>query len=504
MNKIFSKLSHERKMFLIFLLITFVVFSCIGLIRTVLPTDSLEGIYWGSLHDFGTPKHPPLAGWLTYFVYDIFKCDYSVYALCMTFIVTGFYYIYKLAKFFLDDTRAILSSVIIGGCWAYTYVTSYYGFNPDVVLLGVLPIITYFGYKCMTENKFSDWIILGITTGICFLNKYQTALIILPMLIWALIYKREIFKMKRFYMSIIIAFLIFLPHLLWMIKYDFFPILYFEEELSTDVLTRHITAPLSFFFMQILAIIGTLITYALLKGVNKGAEANSAEIKPEIGEKTFNFNIDPNSVFILLIGIFPLVTHVLMGVISGGTMRPRWGFEFLYMTGIMLFYFFPIKEISKKDFDFVFKCIYVIMGIVAISMTTLLGIEKNYRSRYPVNHIYNDLLKAWESKYNTPLKYIGGYIEWTLPLTIYSKTHPDCILDTNGYPNPWIPEEELKKSGLIIMDRKIEELESHLKKECPYLDKSYKIKPIKYKFKVKNALNMEREYQIYYLIIPPM
>jgi hypothetical protein len=204
-----------------------------------------------------------------------------------------------------------------------------------------------------------------------------------------------------------------------MIKYDFFPILYFEEELSTDVLTRHITAPLSFFFMQILAIIGTLITYALLKGVNKGAEANSAEIKPEIGEKTFNFNIDPNSVFILLIGIFPLVTHVLMGVISGGTMRPRWGFEFLYMTGIMLFYFFPIKEISKKDFDFVFKCIYVIMGIVAISMTMLLGIEKNYRSRYPVNHIYNDLLKAWESKYNTPLKYIGGYIEWTLPLTIY-------------------------------------------------------------------------------------
>ena len=492
MNKIFGKLSHERKMFLIFLLITFVVFSCIGLIRTVLPTDSLEGIYWGSLHDFGTPKHPPLAGWLTYFVYDIFKCDYSVYALCMTFIVTGFYYIYKLAKFFLDDTRAILSSVIIGGCWAYTYVTSYYGFNPDVVLLGILPIITYFGYKCMTENKFSDWIILGITTGICFLNKYQTALVILPMLIWALIYKREIFKMKRFYMSIIIAFLIFLPHLLWMIKYDFFPIFYFEEELSTDGLAKHITAPIMFFLMQIFAVIGTLLTYVILKLLNKGKNHNEINLK-----------LDSNSVFILLIGIFPLVIHLLMEA-SSGTMRPRWGFEFLYMTGIMLFYFFPIKEISKKDFDFVFKCTYVIMGIVAISMTTLLGVEKNYRSRYPVSHIHNDLLKAWESKCNTPLKYIGGYIEWTLPQTIYSKTHPDCILDTNGYPNPWIPEEELKKSGLIIMDRKIEELESHLKKECPYLDKSYKIKPIKYKFKVKNALNMEREYQIYYLIIPPM
>ena len=193
-----------------------------------------------------------------------------------------------------------------------------------------------------------------------------------------------------------------------------------------------------------------------------------------------------------------------MGVISGGTMRPRWGYEFLYMTGIILFYFFPMKEISKQDFNFVFKCIYVIMAIVAISMSTLLGVEKNYRSRYPVSHIHNDLLKAWETKYNTPLKYIGGYIEWTLPLTIYSKTHPDCILDTNGYPNPWVPEEELKKSGLIIIDRTKRELKIHLRKECPYLDKSFKIKPTEYRFKVKNALNMEREYQIYYMIIPPM
>ena len=68
LRKILKNMTEEQKMFGVFLLINLFLFSVVGLIRTVLPTDSLEGIYWGSLHDFGTPKHPPLAGWLTYIV----------------------------------------------------------------------------------------------------------------------------------------------------------------------------------------------------------------------------------------------------------------------------------------------------------------------------------------------------------------------------------------------------------------------------------------------------
>ena len=91
-----KEMSFENKAFCLFLCVHLLVWSMIGLIRTVLPTDALEGIYWGSLHDFGTPKHPPFAGWVTYWIYSIFKTDYSVYFVSQAFIVGGFYYIYKL------------------------------------------------------------------------------------------------------------------------------------------------------------------------------------------------------------------------------------------------------------------------------------------------------------------------------------------------------------------------------------------------------------------------
>ena len=486
----FKNYSHEQKMFFIFILVNLIVWPLVGMIRLVLPTDSLEGIFWGSLHDFGTPKHPPLAGWLTYLVYTIFKSDVSIYALSTVFVVTGFTYIYKLGKFFLDDKKALLSAIILEGCWAYTYVISYYGFNPDVILLGLLPIITYYAYKALHEDKNCNWLILGVLVGICFLNKYQTALVVVPIIIWALAFKREVFKNVFVYISILIAFLIFLPHLLWLIKYDFFPLLYFEGELAPSGLIARIATILNFLLLQVAAILGTVVIFLLLKWKQK----SKIELK---------FQLNPDDWFLLLVGFMPLIIHLLMGTLCGGTMRPRWGYEFLFLSGIILFYFIPTKEISKDDFNFVLKLSYTAMALVAIVMLTLLGVEKNYRSRYPVTTIYNDMMSAWNSKIDTPLKYVGGYIEWTLPLTIYAPTHPTCILDTGGYKNPWIDEEDLKKSGLIIIDRKIDEIKIDFLKSCPYLGKDYPLDIKEYRFKVKNALNMEREYQIYYLIVPP-
>ena len=113
--------------------------------------------------------------------------------------------------------------------------------------------------------------------------------------------------------------------------------------------------------------------------------------------------------------------------------------------------------------------------------------------------------KAWAEKYDTPLKYIGGYIEWTLPLTIYSETHPDCILDTFEYPNPWIEENDLKKSGILIIGRTVVDIIMYTYKSCPYLrniDNNDDI--FEYKFIVKNAFNQPREYTIYYRIVSPI
>ena len=480
--------SYERKCFIIALVLHLLVWSCIGLIRTVLPTDSLEGIYWGSLQDFGTPKHPPLAGWLTYITYAVFKTDFSIYFLSQAFIILGFIYIYKLARCFLDEIKSMLAVIILEGCWCYTYVTGYYGFNPDVILLGMLPLMSYYFYKCMHKDGWLNWILLGIITGLCFLNKYQTVLVLVPMAIWAFAFKRDVYKSPKFYTSVLIAFLIFLPHILWLYKYDFFPLMYFEGELSESSWLVHITAPLMFVVMQIAAIAGSVVLYFFFFLTRK---------TPVRFQKSDN---KQDFWFFILLGFLPLLEHLLMGLIEGGTMRPRWGFEFWYMLGIMLFYFFPCN-IERKDFNFFLKMGIFAMTVTVIALGTLLTVEKNYRSRYPVPAVLSDIQTIWEEQTGLPLKYFGGYIEWTLPLVIYNDEKPVCILDTFGYPSPWIDADDMKKSGAFFIDRTVGELKTHLKKAYP--DKKMKIKPQQYSFTLTNALNQPREYTVYYYIVMP-
>ena len=193
-----------KKNLYIFLFIHLIIWSCIGLIRVVLPTDSLEGIYWGSLLDFGTPKHPPLAGWITYIVYSLFKTNFSIYLLSQLFIIIGFIYIYKLAEYFLDSKKAILSVVVLEGCWIYSYITGYYGFNPDTVLLLTLPAISYYFYKSVADNKLSNWCLFGLFSGISFMDKYQTGFVILAIIIWTLIYIKRLLWMSYLILFIII------------------------------------------------------------------------------------------------------------------------------------------------------------------------------------------------------------------------------------------------------------------------------------------------------------
>lgn len=332
----------------------------------------------------------------------------------------------------MDENRAMLSVIILEGCWIYSYITVFYGFNPDVVLMFTLPAMTFYFYNCMYKNNPSDWIKLGILTGLSCLNKYQTILLVAGIFLWAVIFNRKVFKNKFFYISAILATLIFLPHILWLIKYDFFPLLYYNRELNIINGYNHITSPLMFAGMQLVMIVGTLAIYAVFRFFN---DRKITFIK-DYDKKDFWF--------LLIIPLTSFFIHVLIGLWYGSDIRPRWGYVFWYMIGIMLFYFFPTK-IGKKEFNFIIRTAYTVMLIIFISLSVLFAVEKNYRSRYPVAHVWNDMKTFWADKVDSPLIYVGGDSEWTFPLSIYGDTHPINVMDTFGYKNPWVDEENLKK-----------------------------------------------------------
>ena len=68
-----------NKIFCLFLVCHFVLWSLIPCFRQMLPLDTIEAIFWGTIQDWGTNKHPPLSGVLAYYTWLIGgKTDLSI------------------------------------------------------------------------------------------------------------------------------------------------------------------------------------------------------------------------------------------------------------------------------------------------------------------------------------------------------------------------------------------------------------------------------------------
>ena len=482
------------KIFVIFLALHVIIWSVLSLIRQVLPIDAAECVYWGSLLDFGTNKHPPLAGWIAYFVYNILgKSDFSIYLLGQASIITGFIYLYKLGKLFLNKNAALLAVMLLETCFVYTYMGIYDGFNPNFLLLAFLPMITFYFYKSVHKGELLDWIKLGIFTGLSFLAKYQTIMLFLPLFVYLIISPigRKQFKKKGLYIAAIIAFLIVLPHIIWLFKHNFFSLNYFitcEDRYAGFYYgpLKYIWSPLVFLFNQIITIVPLIFIYFTAIWFSK--------------EKLCKNNLNPeNKKFLICAGIAPIFLQSLNGF-SGNYMIPQWGYSLLFISGILLFGYFPYK-LTDKAIKYILSWIFTAMFITFIILAIIFTTEKNFANRFPVQQVTNTLNEIYKTETGQDMKYIGGFIELSIPLSLYNQGKYIAVLNTYGHPNIWIDSSDLKKSGAIVVGRKIQYMDDYVDMTMPELPEKPKIRP--FYFTVKNSFGSDRKYLMFYSIIPP-
>lgn len=484
---------NVRKIFIIFLVLHTLVWSILPLLRQILPIDAAECVYWGSLMDLGTNKHSPLAGWLAYFVYHIFKCDFSIYLLGQISIITGFIYLYKLGKLFFNKTASMLAVMLMEACFVYTYMGIYDGFNPNFLLLAFLPIISYYFYQSIYRGKTWDWVRLGVFVGLSFLAKYQSLMLFIPLFVYLLITEkgREQFKKKGFYIAAVIGFLIVLPHIIWLIQNDFFSLTYFaacEEKYAAFYHgpLKYLWSPFIFLFNQFIAVAGVLFIYftALLFS------------KEKIKKNSMNGD---DKKFLICTGVVPILLQSLNGL-NGNYMIPQWGYSLLFMSSIILFCFFPFKisnKVIKYMISWVFAAMFITFVVLAIVFTT----EKNFANRYPVEKVTNILNEIYESETGQKMKYLGGFIELTIPLSLYNNGEYITVLNTYKHSNPWVDDEDLKKSGVMVIGRNPAYMDEYIEVTVPDIVEKPEVKPFSYT--VKSVVGSVRECNMYYAIVRP-
>jgi hypothetical protein len=115
---------------------------------------------------------------------------------------------------FLAALAVIASPVLLGNSGRY------FSMNAFDILFWALAC--YILILIIKDNKPKLWLFFGIVIGLGLLNKYSIGFLCVGLVLGLLLTpeRKQLFN-KWFWLGAVISFLIFLPHILWEIKYDF-------------------------------------------------------------------------------------------------------------------------------------------------------------------------------------------------------------------------------------------------------------------------------------------
>ena len=378
-----------------------------------LPLDTIEALAWGSNLDWGFNKHPPLSALAVEIFYQIFgPQDWVYYLLSQLFVVTAFYFVFKLSKEILNtEKHALLSVLLLEGIFFYNFTTP--EFNVNVCMLPFWAMTGYYAYKCLKDNLTKDYIILGIVVALGFLSKYLFVYLLIGIKVFYIFYiKKNNFKIKYFIPGIVFL-LILIPHLIWLTENNYITITYgLKRTGEIKSYLDHIILPLTFLGKQI----GILIPFFILLFIL----TNSLKT-------TFSFK-DQNLLYLLSITILPFFSIFLTSVIIGAKIRTMWMTPFYLYFGTLSIYFFQnkIKNLRlwlfNSCFIFLFLISPIIYGYISIS-------KDNKRTDFKGKEFSNYVQKNLDKGNRKVLRVIGD--EWYAGnLCYHLKDKPKCIIQT--------------------------------------------------------------------------
>jgi 4-amino-4-deoxy-L-arabinose transferase-like glycosyltransferase len=418
----------EKKIFCLLCLYHLILWTIVPYFSNKnLPLDVIEALAWGQDFDFGYNKHPPLSAWIPGLLFKIFaNKDWVYYLLSQVFIVISFIFLWKISSiFFKKKTLILLSIISIEGIAFYSFETPQFNVNICQIPLWIITI--YFFWKCIKNNRITDWILLGIFSALGFLTKYIFAYLLLSLFAYLIFI---FFKKKKFNFNCLYALLIFIllitPHLQWLKQNNFITIQYALKRggLNEFNIYNHLLNPFKFIISQLTILVPfLLLIYSLVKKLK------------------FKFFLkDEKFTFLIFSFLLPFILILATSIITGSKIKTMWMIPFYSLTGIF-FIFLLQDQISLKKLK-IFNILLFLFLILSPTLYSLRSIYFDSRTGYEGKKVASEIEKEWKLISRNNISNVG-FSEWYAGnLSYHLSNRPKVFLEEK--------DDFYKKTAVII------------------------------------------------------
>ena len=402
-----------------------------------------------------TAKHPMLPAWILEIVNlvtnDFFGAPFITAQLCVFVTLWG---VWSFAKRTLSPKLALLGTLAILPYWFFTIESI--KFNQNIALIVFWTLAISWHFQAIQTNRLRDWIIVGIALGFAFHAKYSTIFLVVAILLYMTICSlpRQRWKGIGPYLTTVIAFLIFLPQLIWLYQHDFLCFRYVEagmemRKVATSQLLDFIRCPLIFLMNQLLYI--TLPTLILIPLLGRKWKARKAES---------NLQEEARKYLIFMIGV-PFGLHLLICLVGRVQLTSDYGAVFWPFFGVFLLLSFQTNTTPQTEkhlfrlFVFAELVMVTLMFFQSVISPHITGTARRFH--FPMQALGAAADQVWNEHLTEPCPFVTG--DWWIAgnAAITMKDRPRVLFYWTGIENMdtsptglWASDADVNEKGGLV------------------------------------------------------
>ncbi len=411
-----------------------------------LHADSLEAYTWGREFDLGYYKHPPFWSWIAGLWFAVFpKTNFSFWFLSELNGAIGLAGAWALIGRFSNRRMQLLGVLLL-------MVTPFYQFNAqrfnaNTILLSIWPWTLYFFVRSIETCRAFHALLCGVLAGFALLSKYYGAILVATCFFAALTHhgRRDYFRSAAPYVSTVGAFLVFLPHLLWLVKDGFQPFFYLADRIDkadraiANQYFEFIIGNLAFFILP-----AALLIFARWRG-------GKAEARNDMGR------IHGPS-FINVLAFAPFVLTLIAGAVGHTALGIPFAVSILALVPPLL------VSVINPSLNHAIKYTRILVGVMIVACLTVSAALPYFYLRFDESHysmprdeMADAAMDIWTRETGLPLRYVAGERDYAMAVAFRSKDNTSEFNNFNFRWAPWVTRDGLKAHGLLAICRKDDE-----------------------------------------------
>lgn len=426
----------------------------LGWTSRVPPVDNIEQLTWVRSVEWGYFKHPPLPTWLMAVAVRLFGASawtsYGLGALCT---LSGMGLFWRLMLRLRGPMVAAVALLAVLCITSYNYRLYY--FNHNVVLLPLVVAAAALTERAFATRRLRWWLALGAVMGLGLLTKYQMVVAALAVLVFWLQQRawRDSVHRQGLLAAVLVAVLVFLPHLNWLVHNNFAPISYaMHTSLGVQLGAGQRTAGGARWLLDQLG--NRALPAWLLLAFAAYAPRGCPALLPPAAPVAPAARIAVRA-FLLIWGGVPLGFMALVGLLGGAELQLHWGTPFLPFAVPAVMALWPGRPwaapqtLQRAWWAFLpLQALLMVLSLLSSPRGVPVLNDKHWR-HFNAQALAAAIAEPARQALGGPVRVISGPGGMAGALALHLAERPLVLIDGRADRSPWVPPDLVARCGVL-------------------------------------------------------